>query len=42
MLYGNQIAARFALLCLVAYVLKAHHVVSWLETGPEMLTDNHV
>lgn len=26
-LFGNQIAARFALLCLVAYVLKAHHVV---------------
>ena len=30
-LKGNIIAARFALLCLVAIVLKAHHVVSWLS-----------
>ena len=27
-LFGNRIAARFALLCLVAYVLNAHHVVT--------------
>ena len=30
-LKGNIIAARFALLCLVSIVLKAHHVVSWLN-----------
>ena len=29
---GNCIASRFALLCLVAYVLKAHHVVSQLPS----------
>ena len=30
-LRGNRITARFALLCLVAYILRAHHVVPHAE-----------
>ena len=37
-LRGNRITARFALLCLVAFILKAHHVVPHAETSGLGLT----